>query len=995
MRKNLIKSKILLSLMTRKKRMMINSLKLVPSSPGHRIPPLLIPTPDRQPLQSLHFFISPKIVYLVCTPFRQKDRNTHTLLINTATMKKHRHSSSARLLAAGLFSFSCLTGIAQTTFSFTGGVQTYTVPPGVTSITIETWGAQGSGGNGGNGGYAKGDMTVTPGQVLNVYVGGQTGYNGGGSGHAALNRNGGGGSDVRIAPYALANRVIVAGGGGAGGPTDVGIRNGGGGGSGTVGVNYAGGGGGNGYGGNGGNGGVTGGTGNTSCHSGGAGGGGLNSGGAPSCNTCYTNTCGQAGTLGQGGNSDTWENGICYTSYGGTNGGGGGYYGGGGSSVGNCGGGGGGGGSSWTGTLTNITLTGGIRTGNGQIIITPLVVYNASVVQNAAIQCFGQSTASLTATPNGGTAPYTYSWAPSGGTTATASGLGAGTYTVTVTDANSAVTTQTFTVTQPTALAVSASAQTNISCNGGSNGSATVTGTGGTGAYSYSWSPSGGTAATASALAAGGYTVTVTDANSCSTTQTFNITEPAALASTSTQTDVTCNGGSNGDATVVSTGGTPGYTYNWLPSGGTAATASGLPAGIYTCTITDANGCSSTQSVSISEPTALAAIATSMDAMCNGSSDGSASVTASGGTPGYTYNWAPTGGTAATATGLAAGTYTCTITDANNCTMTQTVLVSEPDALIANPTSTSALCNGNSNGSATVAVFGGTSPYTYSWAPTGGTAATATGLAAGTYTCTITDVNNCVTTQTVVVTQPASLSAAIVTATNPVFCNGTNGSIDLSVNGGTPNYTYAWSNSANTQDVNGLAAGTYSVTITDANNCTATQTVTLVDPNPPTVSLTLPVATVCLADGAVVLSGGTPAGGTYSGPGVSGTLFTPANAGIGMNTITYSYTDLSTGCSGTNTDVVFVDACIGIIESANNSNFIVFPNPNNGTFTLQLKTTDAADVLIYDALGKLISRTRVNPDVQQQLQLTDAGMYLVTVITADGARSTQRVTVAK
>ena len=93
--------------------------------------------------------------------------------------------------------------------------------------------------------------------------------------------------------------------------------------------------------------------------------------------------------------------------------------------------------------------------------------------------------------------------------------------------------------------------------------------------------------------------------------------------------------------------------------------------------------------------------------------------------------------------------------------------------------------------------------------------------------------------------------------------------------------------------------------------------------------------------------------------------------------------------------MIFVDACIGIIESANNSNFIVFPNPNNGSFTLQLKTTDAADVLIYDALGKLISSTRVNPDVQQQLQLTDAGMYLVTVITADGARSTQRVTVTK
>ncbi len=912
-------------------------------------------------------------------------------------MKKHRRTNSASLLAAGLFSLTCLTGIAQTTFSYTGAVQTYTVPPGCTSIQIETWGAQGSGGNGGLGGYAKGTMTVTPGQVLNVYVGGQTGYNGGGLGHAAVNRNGGGASDVRVSPYALADRVIVAGGGGAGGQTDVGIRNGGGGGTGTVGPNYAGGGGGDGYGGNGGAGGVNGGTGNTSCHSGGAGGGGLNSGGAPSCNTCYTNTCGQAGTLGQGGNSDTWENGICYNSYGGTNGGGGGYYGGGGSSVGNCGGGGGGGGSSWTGTLTNITLTGGIRTGNGQIIITPLIVYNASIVQNTAIQCFGQSTASLTATPNGGTAPYTYSWAPSGGTAATASGLAAGTYTVTVTDATSAVTTQTFTITQPTALAVSASSQTNISCSGGSNGSATITSSGGTTPYAYSWAPSGGTAATASSLTAGVYTVTVTDANSCSTTQTFNITQPsAALAATSTQSNVLCNGDANGSAAVTASGGTPNYSYNWLPSGGTAASASGLGAGTYTCTITDANNCTTTQSVTITAPAALSAVITSTDATCNGATDGAAAVTGvNGGTPGYSYSWAPAGGTGPAATGLPAGTYSCTITDANNCILTLTVVVSQPDPVTAVATSTGVLCNGGSTGSATVSPAGGSAPYSYNWQPGGGTNATATGLASGTYSCTITDANGCSVTQTVVVTQPASLAATIVTATNPVFCNGTNGSIDLGVSGGTPGYTYSWSNSATTQDVSGLAAGTYSVTITDANNCTTTQTVTLNDPNPPTVTLSLPVATVCAADGAYVLSGGSPAGGTYSGPGVTGTLFTPANASVGMNTITYSYTDLNTGCVGTNTDVIFVDACIGIIESSNNSNFIVFPNPNNGSFTLQLKTTDAADVLIYDALGKLISSTKVKPDVQQQLQLTEAGMYLVTVITADGARSTQRVTVSK
>ncbi len=910
-------------------------------------------------------------------------------MIRKITQTSPQQLGGIRSLAVAGLLLAAITGNAQTTFNYTGAMQTYTVPPGVTAIHIDAQGAQGGNvtiacaATGGLGARMEGDVTVTPGEILQVLVGGQGQTNG---------EDGGGGGGSFVVRTGNIPLVVAGGGGGASNNIQIctGNRNGVNASITTSGTASA-------------NGLVAGGTpgngGGANVGSGG-GGGGFNTDGVPGSGNpngrgkSWLN--GAAGGTGIAADHGGYGGGGSGWFYGGNGGGGGGYAGGGtdGNYPSTYFGGGGGGGSYNSGT--NQVNTAGFRTGNGLVVITPLVVYNASIVQNSTIQCFGQTTASLTATVNGGTAPFTYSWAPSGGTAATATGLGAGTYTITVTDAASAVTTQTFTITQPTALAASPSSQTNISCFGGSNGSAVVTATGGTGAYNYSWAPSGGTAATASALAAGVYTVTVTDANSCSTTQTFNITEPsAALAATSMQTNVSCFGGSNGDAMVMPTGGTPGYSYNWLPSGGTLSSASSLAAGTYTCTITDANGCSTTQSVTISEPTALAATATGVNALCNGSSDGSASVTATGGTPGYTYSWAPSGGTASTATGLNAGTYTCTITDANNCMMTQTVLVSEPDPLVSTPTSTSALCNGNSNGSATVSVFGGTSPYTYSWAPSGGTAATATGLAAGTYTCTITDLNNCTTTQTVQVTEPAVLAGVITTATNPIFCNGTNGSIDLTVNGGTPNYTYAWSNSANTQDVSGLAAGTYSVTITDANNCTTTQTVTLSDPNPPTVTLSLPVATVCAADGAYVLSGGTPAGGTYSGPGVTGTLFTPANASVGMNTITYSYTDLNTGCVGTNTDVIFVDACIGIIESANNSTFIVFPNPNNGSFTLQLKTTDAADVLIYDALGKLISSTKVKPDVQQQLQLTEAGMYLVTVITADGSRSTQRVTVTK
>ncbi|MDP2388072.1 MAG: hypothetical protein Q8M29_16980, partial [Bacteroidota bacterium] len=221
-----------------------------------------------------------------------------------------------------------------------------------------------------------------------------------------------------------------------------------------------------------------------------------------------------------------------------------------------------------------------------------------SSVSATNVACNGMSTGSATVTPSGGTAPYTYSWAPSGGTGATASGLSSGTYTCTITDANACSRTQTVTITQPTALTSSISSQTNVSCNGGSNGAATVLASGGTGSLTYAWAPSGGTGATASGLASGTYTCTITDANTCSRTQTVTITQPTALTSSiSSQTNVSCNGGSNGAATVLASGGTGSLTYAWAPSGGTGATASGLASGTYTCTITDANTCSRTQTV--------------------------------------------------------------------------------------------------------------------------------------------------------------------------------------------------------------------------------------------------------------------------------------------------------------------------------------------------------------------------------------------------------------
>ena len=475
------------------------------------------------------------------------------------------------------------------------------------------------------------------------------------------------------------------------------------------------------------------------------------------------------------------------------------------------------------------------------------------------VSCNGGTDGSATVTASEGTAPYSYSWAPSGGSTETAKGLSIGTYTVTVTDAKNCVITRTVSITEPNALAATIT-QTNVSCNSGKNGTATVTVTGGTGSYTYAWAPSGGTAATVTGLAQGNYTVTITDVNNCTLTKTVNITEPTALSATTSQTNVGCNGEKNGSATVVVTGGTGAYSYSWAPSGGTAATADGLGMGTYTVSITDVNSCILTKTFNITEPALLTATTTQTNVSCNGGNDGSATVTATGGTGAYSYSWAPSGGTAATAKGLIMGTYTVTITDANNCKLTKIVSITEPNAITATVSQKNVSCKGGANGTATVTATGGTGILAYAWSPSGGTSPTASGLQAGIYTVTITDANNCELKQTVTITEPDELATA-ATHTNVSCNNGSNGTATVTVTGGTLPYAYSWAPSGGTAaTATGLTAGTYIVTVTDANSCTKTQMVMIMEPAPLTATSTK-TDVFCNGDStgtaAVIPSGGT------------------------------------------------------------------------------------------------------------------------------------------
>ncbi|MGN2376202.1 MBG domain-containing protein, partial [Sphingobacterium spiritivorum] len=522
--------------------------------------------------------------------------------------------------------------------------------------------------------------------------------------------------------------------------------------------------------------------------------------------------------------------------------------------------------------------------------VCPTITIDTQAQTNVA--CKGTATGSVTVAPSGGTAPYSYSWTLGAGTAATASNLTAGTYTVTVTDKMGCTATKTITITEPAAALAGTATKTDVSCFGGGNGTATVSVTGGTSGYSYSWAPSGGTAATATGLSAGTYTVTVTDANACQITRTVTVGQPAAaLAGTATKTDVSCFGGGNGTATVSVTGGTPGYTYSWAPSGGTAATATGLSAGTYTVTVTDANACQITRTVTVGQPAAaLAGTATKTDVSCFNGNNGTATVAVTGGTPGYTYSWAPSGGTAATATGLSARTYTVTVTDANACQITRTVTVGQPAAaLTGTATKTDVSCFNGSNGTATVVASGGTGPYTYSWAPSGGTAATASGLAAGTYIVTVKDANNCQITRTVTVGQPAAALAGTITKTDVSCFNGSNGTATVVASGGTGPYTYSWAPSGGTNaTASGLAAGTYTVTVTDNNSCQITRTITVNQPSF-ALSATATQTDVSCNGGSngtatVSVTGGTP-GYTYSWAPSGGTAATATGLAAGTYTV--------------------------------------------------------------------------------------------------------------
>jgi gliding motility-associated-like protein len=585
------------------------------------------------------------------------------------------------------------------------------------------------------------------------------------------------------------------------------------------------------------------------------------------------------------------------------------------------------------GTYTcTITDAHGCVTTTKATLTQPPTLPSSSNAKTTMVSCFGTSTGSDSIAASGGTPGYVFSWSPSGGAAAKATGLSAGTYTCTVTDSKGCITSSKIIITQP-ALLTATNTTTTVSCFGKSDGADSVTAKGGTAAYTYSWSPVAGNGSKLSGLPAGTYTCSVTDAQGCKTNDVISITQPAILAATGKVTAVSCFAGNNGADTVSVTGGTTNYTFSWTPSGGTAAKASGLTAGTYTCSVTDAKGCTTTTLATIVQPTILATTNVPTNVFCFAGTNGSDVVTASGGTAAYQYTWSPSGGAAATAIGLTAGVYTCTVTDAHACKTNAVVNITQPTLLSATNSITSVSCFSGKTGSDSAIVIGGVPAYAYSWTPSGGTGVKETGLGIGTYTCTITDLHNCKTSFNVTITQPPAILVA--SSSIPTPCGGHTGSASVSPTGGSGAFTYSWSpvgGAAATLNV--VTSGIFTCTVTDAKGCTKTTAVAVSNTGGPNGSIVSTTNVSCFGstDGTATATG---SGGTgtltysWSPVGGSGTAATTAT-NLPPGTYFVSVMDAA-GCQKILADTILEPAKIAATVVVTNVSCF---NGSNGTAAL-------------------------------------------------------------
>ncbi|MGR7814019.1 PKD domain-containing protein [Lacinutrix undariae] len=488
-----------------------------------------------------------------------------------------------------------------------------------------------------------------------------------------------------------------------------------------------------------------------------------------------------------------------------------------------------------------------------EVTVNPSISTEIIVVNSF---CFESNSGSISAVISGGVPfstgnPYIINWmGPNGfvADTATISNLEPGDYVLTIDDEGGCPLSETYTITEPEILSMVVDTETSISCFEAADGEITISVSGGTLNYTYNWTKDGipfSTDEDIYNLEPGNYEITISDANNCGpVNQAFLITEPDELeVSLASKDDVLCYGFSTGSINITTIGGTPtevspgvfDYNYQWTgPNGFLSSTSDliGLIAGTYQLTVTDANNCSDTLNVTLTQPDEIVINYTFTEITCYGAEDASINITSiTGGAGIFDIAW-NNFAEGLVQNNLSAGDYIVTVTDADNCEMSTTITIPEAPIFAISPDIEHVSCFGANDGRITLNFQGGQDPIDVIWDDDSTAGVERNNLAPGTYNLTISDGTPCYIYETFTILEPDIL-AITANISNAFDCDDPNsGAINLIITGGTTPYTVNWSNGSTTEDLNNIPPGTYFVEVVDANGCEISDSYTIVRPSP-------------------------------------------------------------------------------------------------------------------------------------------------------------------
>ncbi len=581
--------------------------------------------------------------------------------------------------------------------------------------------------------------------------------------------------------------------------------------------------------------------------------------------------------------------------------------------------------NTWAQNFDNSSQDGGnkrneyrVRCITRDIIYKDLTVYVDSIRH---ISCYGNSGGEIHLSVTGGIPPYTYLWS-TGDTTRDILNVNAGSYTGTVTDARDQTAVFTKAVLQPQEIKINAGI-TNIGCAGTSSGSIMLNVTGGTPGYNYLWN-NDSTTAGVTGLAEGNYTVTVDDNNGCLQTVTYTITTTETVTARAGNDKEICPG------TEVSLTASGGDHFLWSTGDETAKiNVAPLVTTSYIVEV-EKNGCSDKDTVTVIADSANCfSIDVDVQYTICGQSDGAATLTITGGTAPFSILWS-TGDTTMSITDYPAGNYNVQVKDALNNVLYKTVSINNTQGPTVSGSATDVACFNGNDGAINLTVSGGATPYKYSWS-TGEKTQDIQNIRAGYYEVEVEDDNGCLIFKEFEVNEPDPVNIAFTCI--DASCSGDTGSLSVDVSGGTAPYTYAWSNDSTGQKNTGLSIGTYTVTVTDDNNCSTTATTGISGIDGPVVTVDSIVNTTCndsTGEIYTLVSGGTPPYAFEWENGSADQHLYYASKGLHILTVTDS-----NGCQGMasaqvdESVVAPPQICIVTTDSLTNHNLIAWEKEDN------------------------------------------------------------------